>query len=157
LVRGFGGFPYPRSLLAGACGAGNPRSHVVAPDGFLFKCWAEASRGPEWSVGSLFAVKRTPQQETNLRLYQDWDPLTDPECSECRILPICMGGCPHLRLRHSGLANCANWRYTLGETLGIRYKFRDSFRPRDKANTPAPAAASRGRVPFDKEVFDGDT
>ncbi|HSN75053.1 MAG TPA: SPASM domain-containing protein, partial [Anaerolineae bacterium] len=66
--------------------------------------------------------------EANLRLYLDWEPSANPECGECRLLPICMGGCPHLRLRHSGQADCATWRYVLGETLGIRHKLEEMSR-----------------------------
>ena len=122
LLRGFASFRYPESQLAGACGACNPLTYVVAPDGMLFKCWAEASRGPDWSVGNLLAAEPTLVQEANLRLYLDWDPPADLECGECRLLPICMGGCPHLRLRHPGQTDCASWRYVLGDSLGIRCK-----------------------------------
>jgi len=128
LLRGFSAFRYPRSLLSGACEAGDPLSYVIAPDGFIFKCWAEASRGADWSVGSLFTTEGTPVQAANLRMYLDWEPAADPECGECRLLPICMGGCAHLRLRHPGQADCATWRYVLGETLGIRHKLEDASR-----------------------------
>ncbi len=128
LLRGFSSFPYPESQLAGACGASNPLAYVVAPDGMIFKCWAEASRGPDWSVGNLLAAESTPVQEANLRLYLDWNPPAAPECGACRMLPICMGGCPHLHLRHPDQADCAPWRYVLGESLGIRSKLGEASR-----------------------------
>jgi uncharacterized protein len=128
LLRRFSVLRYPRSLLSGACETGDPLAFVVAPDGYLFKCWNEASRGADWSVGSLLTPERTPVQEANLRLYLDWEPASDPECGECRLLPICMGGCAHMRLRHLSQTNCATWRYVLGETLGIRYKLEEVSR-----------------------------
>ena len=125
LLRGFSVLRTPHSLLSGACETGYSLAYVVAPDGILFKCWNEASRGADWSVGSLLTPEQTPAQEANVRLYQDWEPASDPECGECRLLPICMGGCPHLRLRHANQTDCAPWRYVLGETLGLRYKLEE--------------------------------
>ena len=128
LLRGFPVLRYPLSLLSGACETGDPLAYVVAPDGYLFKCWNEASRGADWSVGSLLTPECTPAQEANLRMYLDWDPSADPECGECRLLPICMGGCAHMRLRHLSQTDCATWRYVLGETLGIRHKLEELSR-----------------------------
>ncbi|MDY6877277.1 MAG: radical SAM protein [Chloroflexota bacterium] len=130
LSRGFTSFPYPRLQLDGVCGADKRLIYVVSPDGLLFKCWAEASLGPAWSVGSVFGSERTPQQEENLAGFLDWDPLAYGQCQDCRLLPICMGGCPHLRIRHNAEADCSTWRYGLLETLAIRYKLGSRIQPR---------------------------
>lgn len=144
LVRGFGGFRYPRSAVGSQCIADHPLGYVVDPDGLLYKCWAEASRGPEWSVGCVFDTRRTPEQEATMRMYIDADPLDDTRCGECRLLPLCMGGCPHLRLRGATETDCAKWRYTLGETLAIRYKLRDRFRllPMEPVEATSPVTSS---------------
>jgi uncharacterized protein len=130
LVRGFDGLSYPRSVVGGRCIADHPLGYVVAPNGLLFKCWAEASLGPAYSVGSVFDNPPSPDQEANLKLFAGADALANEECRACGLLPICMGGCPHVMVRNPGKPDCANWRYTLGETLAIRYKFRNQFRSR---------------------------
>jgi uncharacterized protein len=140
LLRGFPVLRYPLSLLSGACETGDPLAYVVAPDGYLFKCWNEASRGADWSVGSLLTLDRTPAQEANLRMFLDWDPASDHECGDCRLLPICMGGCAHMRLRHLSQTDCATWRYVLGETLGIRHKLEELSRSLVKTVEPGSQA-----------------
>lgn len=121
LRRGFASFPYPNLRLAGACSADKDTAHVIAPDGLLFKCWAEASLGTSTSVGSLLRPARTPAEEENLQRYLSWDPTATEACQQCRLLPICMGGCPHERIRRPSELSCSTWRYSLLETLGIRY------------------------------------
>lgn len=144
LSRGFTYFPYPHLQLDGVCGADKRFGYVIAPDGLLFKCWAEASLGSAWSVGSLLTGECTPQQKENLGQYLAWDPLAGGPCPECRLLPICMGGCPYLRLRQGVEAGCNTWRYKLLQTLAIRYKLGDRLQLR-RNHTERDSAA--GQVP----------
>jgi uncharacterized protein len=120
--RGFNTFTYPKLHLQGVCGAEKENFFVIAPDGLLFKCWAEASLGKSWSVGNIFSTTPTTEQKKNLLKYLDWDPMSDGRCTNCRILPICMGGCPHLRIHDITETDCSTWRYNLLETLAVRYK-----------------------------------
>lgn len=126
LVRGFRSFRYPRLEIGGVCGADQRLSYVVAPSGLLFKCWAQASQGSNQSVGSLAGEKpgesRQPFQQKNLERFLSWDPLSNRTCRECRVLPICMGGCPYLHLNGMTEGGCSNWRYVLLETLGLRFR-----------------------------------
>ncbi len=126
LVRGFGSFRFPHLELGGVCGADQRLCYVVAPDGLLFKCWAHASLGSEQSVGSVsddgFGESMQQIQQKNLERFLAWDPLADTTCRECRVLPICMGGCPYLHLNGIAGAGCSTWRYVLLETLGLRYR-----------------------------------
>jgi uncharacterized protein len=126
IARGFASFRYPQPELSGVCGADQRQCYVVAPDGLLFKCWAQASQGAEQSVGSLpgreldESIRRI--QQDNLSRFLAWDPLADENCRECRVLPICMGGCPYLKLNEIAGAGCSTWKYVLLETLGLRFK-----------------------------------
>ncbi len=126
LVRGFGSFRFPHLELGGVCGADQRLCYVVAPDGLLFKCWAQASLGSEQSVGSVsddgFGESMQQTQQKNLERFLAWDPLADTTCRECRVLPICMGGCPYLHLNGIAGAGCSTWRYVLLETLGLCYR-----------------------------------
>jgi uncharacterized protein len=121
IARGFSSLRYPQLKLGGVCGAEHERSFLIAPDGLLFKCWAQASLGLEHSIGSVFDSQVTPSQAKNLRRFLDWDPLTVEACQKCRVLPICMGGCPYQRLHGAPGSNCA-WRNSLLDTLALRYK-----------------------------------
>ena len=80
---------------------------LVAPDGTLFKCWAQASLGVEHSVGSVLDENVTEQQAADLAAFAGWNPVSDAACRECSILPLCMGGCPYLRLHGAPGANCS--------------------------------------------------
>ena len=124
IARGFACLHYPHLQLGGVCGADHGNSYLVAPDGLLFKCWAQASLGADHSIGSLLEAQVTPSQKANLEGYLDWDPLEDGNCRDCRVLPICMGGCPYLRVHGAPGANCAPWRHFLLDTLALRYKMK---------------------------------
>jgi len=122
LARGFASLSRPHLQLGGVCGADHELSYLIAPDGLLFKCWAQASLGSEHSIGNIFDNHNSPRQEENLRRFMGWDPLADAGCRGCRVLPICMGGCPYQRLNGSTGANCVPWRHFLLDTLALRYK-----------------------------------
>ena len=54
----------------------------------------------------------------NLDLYMNYmtyDPTFDEKCTECKYLPLCMGGCPHRRI--SNLEVCSEQKYILDEYL----------------------------------------
>lgn len=108
--------------LGGVCGAEHRLGYLITPDGLLFKCWAQASLGPENSTGNILDDHVTPRQEENLRCFLDWNPLEDAKCKECRVLPVCMGGCPYLRLNGFLGEHCSPWRDFLLDTLELRYK-----------------------------------
>lgn len=122
IARGFASLHCPELQLGGVCGAEHRFSYLIAPDGLLFKCWAQASLGPKHSIGDIFDDQVTPQQAENLRRLVDWNPLADAQCQGCRVLPICMGGCPYQRVNGAPGANCAPWRHFLLDTLALRYK-----------------------------------
>ena len=122
IARGFSCLHYPHLQLGGVCGADHENSYLIAPDGLLFKCWAQASLGADHAIGSLLDDQVTPVQKENLERYLDWEPMQDSACRDCRVLPICMGGCPYLRVHGAPGTNCAPWRHILLDTLALRYK-----------------------------------
>jgi uncharacterized protein len=128
LARGFNSLSRPDLRLGGVCGAEHDASFLVAPDGTLFKCWAQASLGVEHSVGSVLDENVTEQQAADLAAFAGWNPVSDAACRECSILPLCMGGCPYLRLHGAPGANCSPLRYSLPETLALRYRLQQLIR-----------------------------
>lgn len=70
----------------------------IAPDGYVYKCWN--------TIGSRDAVladvmdreeDESENKKRNMRIIEDltWDPFEKQECTSCKLLPVCMGGCPY--------------------------------------------------------------
>lgn len=84
---------YP-GLVRNYCGADCISSVIIGPDGSLYRCWDDVGMR-EKSYGNLLAQER---DLSVLLTYLDYDPTRDPQCRDCRLLPLCMGGCPRKRL-----------------------------------------------------------
>ena len=100
---------YPK-LYGNFCGADNSSSYVVDPDGFLYKCWNDIGL-PECAIGNVLDLtnRYNNQLFSNYMLYM---PTDDPQCKKCKLLPICMGGCPHLRV-NDRQDQCSEYKYNL--------------------------------------------
>ncbi len=110
--------------ISSGCGATRINSYVIGPKGELYKCWNHLGDTTQ-VVGNIDApVELSP-------LYQRY--LTegfenDPECRECRFLPICMGGCVDMRIKalRGDLAqkDCSRWKYYLKNQLKLYYQYK---------------------------------
>jgi|AKZA01.1.fsa_nt_gi Arylsulfatase regulator (Fe-S oxidoreductase) len=99
---------YPMSMF-NACGADSKNSYVVDAIGRLYKCWDDIGY-PERTVGTLANIEVT----STLLQYLLFDPTENMECRECKYLPICMGGCPHM---FGKTESCNVNKYTLEKNL----------------------------------------
>lgn len=74
------------------CTANRNYEYVVNPDGTLTKCTHDVGIA-ERVIGSVF---NSPSSE-NIKIpdtyYDRFNPFYDKECSNCEVLPICLGGC----------------------------------------------------------------
>ena len=118
------------------CIAQNGAGIAVDELGNLYKCWENIGL-PEESFGNLenFGFRREPDARIeNLYKYLDtaW-PEDDPECMECVLLPYCLGGCPHKRVRY-GEKKCSSYRYMLDEYVinRCRYVYSDEYKEKKK-------------------------
>jgi len=121
--------------ISSGCGATSISSYVVGPEGELYKCWNHLG-------------DRT-QVVGNVAEPVDFGPLyirylsesfeNDPECLECRFLPICMGGCVDVRIQtklgRMPEKDCARWKFYLGRQLKLYYTYKLNERSEDKAET----------------------
>ena len=96
------------------CGSQNAHTYVVDELGNLYRCWEDCGN-IERSFATVgnhghFPVSCKMQ---NMTRYLDsaW-PADDPQCSACKILPVCMGGCPH-RFMESGIRRCPAFKEDL--------------------------------------------
>lgn len=72
-------------------------AYLVAPDGYLYKCWTDLGNTKE-SVGH---VSNNEYKTNTLAKYLvGGDPFSDDTCKKCKFLPICGGGCPHMKLKN---------------------------------------------------------
>lgn len=80
-------------LRDNVCCADSMPGMIINADGNLYKCWQDIGND-SLSYGN---IKEDTINEMNEIMYLKDDPTRDPRCSECKMLPICMGGCPRQR------------------------------------------------------------
>lgn len=82
-------FYLPRKL-ARPCGAVSPNSICVHPSGRVYKCGLEVH---EPAKGGDF-LWQDYSAHANYRRWLKHDPFVRGKCRNCKLLPICLGGCP---------------------------------------------------------------
>lgn len=96
------------------CGADCCGSYVVNADGRIYKCWSDMGV-VERSMGTVKdGLKDTPLMYN----YMLYDATEDPECRDCRYLPICMGGCMHRRIQIPD-CRCTDMKYGLDSFMSV--------------------------------------
>lgn len=98
LQKGFGAnLTLPRPRTGSVCVADNPDGFVLSPGGLLFNCWNEAAASAAQASGSY---GQPPTMATRERLqhnasgWASYEAASQPACSDCTVLPLCMSGCP---------------------------------------------------------------
>lgn len=116
---------YPR--FARACDANRENAFVVDPDGDIYKCWTEIGN-KEASIGRISDLRQKKQEnnesdrENREIRWLTWEPFEYSDCLECKMLPICMGGCAHQAMFiNKGRPECKEWKYGLEHY--VRAKF----------------------------------
>lgn len=95
---------YPM-LKSNFCGADLINSFVVDADGNLYKCWDDLGIHKR-SIGCLQVKKQGSTYCWGIQEgYMLYDPTIDDMCKTCKVLPVCMGGCPASRLQSSDRCN----------------------------------------------------
>ena len=123
--KGFITSRYPRPFGSGYCGAEGISALVVSPSGLVFKCWNQISGKENEAVGDLVRKDlKLPEFDLNLQKWLGWDIFEKTECLDCKILPICMGGCPYNAMKESdkNRGHCQAWKYNLIDMLQLKYQ-----------------------------------
>jgi len=115
--KGFDIYFLPKPI-SHVCGANVISSYVIDPIGRLYKCWDHIGIKEE----SIGYIKEDGNLFINPYKLSSWisrDPFEIKECLECKILPLCMGGCL-LRRRNKG-KGCPDWKNYINEILKIKW------------------------------------
>ncbi len=104
------------------CGANCFNHFVVDPAGRLLKCYEDLGSGDRYGIGH---INEEGEAEINLPRNQlawlSWDPFEHEECLDCKVLPLCMGGCTYQMIRNGlGIGpGCLKLRYNLEDIVGF--------------------------------------
>lgn len=104
-------YPFPKSNY---CMADSCNGWVIDSEGYLYKCWCDIGN-EEKQMGSIDSECKYVDRSKLINSYLEFDPTIDEKCSACKVLPICMGGCPNSRLK--GQMACAEKKYNLQEYI----------------------------------------
>lgn len=107
---------YP-TRSSNVCSADSIGSYIIAADGRLYKCLENIGK-VELCIGSLSEESKNKANVNHYFEYMLFDPTSDKMCSQCNILPLCMGGCPNGRLSKED-DNCSVYKYVLADYLDI--------------------------------------
>lgn len=113
--------PAPRRV---PCAVIAPTSVVVGPQGELWKCWEQVGDDAA-VVGSIFD-HAAPSE--GLARWHRTSPFRDPVCRACAVLPLCMGGCPHLTMTRGRDAACRTVRFNVHERVERAARRREAAR-----------------------------
>ena len=113
-------YPNPR---ANFCCTDYVNSFVVDERGLLYRCWNHVGN-EKFSCGSLSNLKdKMPTSNRNYLSWINWNPIEHEKCSDCKFLPICMGGCPDA-MRNSADKNpiCGTIKFNLERVIEFYYQ-----------------------------------
>lgn len=74
------------------CGAEKYHDYCIGPSGEFYKCWCDIGDKTK-TIGNVFEFERDCMLR-NESLYMDFNPFEYEKCRNCKLLPVCMGGCP---------------------------------------------------------------
>jgi len=95
------------------CTADNIHSYTIIPNKRIYKCWHMVSDAKE-QVGVLSESKIIFNH--NIYKWLAYDPIDDKACRRCQYLPLCMGGCPKVRLER-GERRCDNLKNSINKFI----------------------------------------
>jgi uncharacterized protein len=126
------------------CAGPTLRLLVIDPLGRLFKCWQSVGNSDQ-SIGSIFFKEKLPLNPVHIK-WLTYSPLNNAECRSCRVLPLCMGGCPQASLFQAGdrTPQCSPVRYNLDAMIRLLYRQSEK---RVKSTLPHVGFADRVKAP----------
>ena len=110
-------YPFYPTPKVNFCGAVQMNSFVIRPSGLIDKCW-DCETTP---VGDVFkGIAHDGKTEQNLSKWILHNPFADSECRDCKILPVCFGGCPYFSIERKEKM-CLKWRFEIENVIRKKY------------------------------------
>ena len=105
---------YPQQCLV-YCGAEKLKNFVVDHHGNFYKCWNVIGQKDK----ILGNVKDVDFDETNslCGYWLERNPIKNEKCLECKLLPVCMGGCPYNDLVKGNNNECDIVKYNINQVM----------------------------------------
>lgn len=109
---------YPRLRSLG-CSAKQISSKVIGPEGELYTCWNDVGDS-EKVIGII------GQKPSNIKLFLNYlsgmSQFEDSDCIECKLLPVCSGGCQNKRMNTTNKEdNCILGKDRMADFLYMHY------------------------------------
>jgi len=99
------------------CTADTVNGFTIDPDGDIYKCWNHVGK-KEFACGSIMA--EAPEEiisdENKYYCYTMENPFRS-SCTQCKFMPVCMGGCPVERL--AGAKRCSKYKFQTMEFVKL--------------------------------------
>lgn len=107
--------PRPKSVT---CMAQTINAFLIDHDGDIYRCLVYSGDKSK-SIGNI--SDPIEYLYTRCAKMLEFDPVIDPTCRECPLLPACMGGCPSRRILDgsSGEDICSTWKHNLQPMLEV--------------------------------------
>jgi uncharacterized protein len=102
------------------CGANSTNYFVIDSKAKLLRCYNDLGTADVNGIGYIGSDGREViDKPANLLRWLSWDPFSIEECRDCKVLPMCMGGCSYKRVRHGEGAElgCITIKFALDEFL----------------------------------------
>ena len=116
------------------CGAISNNSILIEPDGSLQRCWNNVGEKGK-SIGSIFQKYPEKLEKNSVRSLEVerefemrnlewtlWDPFEHQKCIECKLLPLCMAGCPYYSINKKEsqfVYNCSALKHNINEMIEL--------------------------------------
>ncbi len=104
------------------CGANSLNYYVIDSKASLLKCYHDFGAAEARGIGRIGEDgNEIVTNPYNLMKWLGWDPFTINECRECKVLPLCMGGCSH-KIMNSGMnieKGCLKLRFSMEEIVDL--------------------------------------
>ena len=102
------------------CGANSANYFVIDSSANLLKCYNDFGSADRLGIGHIgLEGEIVITRNDNLMKWLAYDPFDIEECRECKVLPLCMGGCSH-KIMNSGMQverGCITARFTIEDVL----------------------------------------
>lgn len=116
-------YPIPRGNY---CCADHINSFVINYDGFLYKCYSDIGN-KSLACGNILSLEKSYDNLSNTLKYINWGNELSQKCKVCKILPLCMGGCPYWGMKLED-SLCDTYKFNLKERLLSLYQEKSNIK-----------------------------